>query len=91
MPEQVAEEVRADAVLKQAIQDSQIRRIRLRSIEIRLQGEIDELKASWLTPKHAQKAAMLEAAQALVTRVRRDIEGEQERFETEMEGKDRDV
>ena len=90
MPEQVAEVVRADAVLKQAIQDSQIRRIHIRSIEARLENEIQDLKGAWLTPKHQQKAGMLEAAKDLVTRVKRDLEEEQKRFETEMkEGKDR--
>ena len=84
MPEQVTEEVEGNALLKRAIQGSQIRRIHLRSIEARLENEIQDLKDAWLTPKSQQKAGMLEAAKDLVTRVKRDLEKEQKRFEKEM-------
>lgn len=85
MPEQAAKEIQSDTVLKKALQESQIRNIHLRTIEVKLEGEIDELKASWLTPKHEQKAAMLEYAKTLVTKLMRDGEEEQRQFEGEME------
>ena len=84
MPEQVTEEVKANVLLKQAIQDSQIRRIHLRSIESRIENEIQDLKTAWLIPKSQQKAGMLEAAKDLVAKVKRDLEEEQKRFEKEM-------
>ncbi len=86
MPEQIAEE--GQSVLKEAVQDSQIRRIHMRSIEARLQGEIDELKDGRLIPKAAQKAAMLEAAKALVSKVKCELEKEHKRFEMEIGGED---
>lgn len=83
MPEQVVEE--EQALLKHALRESQIRSIRLRSIESRLRNEINELKGSWLTPKHAQKASMLKSALTLVAGVKCDGEEEQEQFKREME------
>ena len=85
MPEQAVKEVQADAILKEALQESQIRNIRLWSIESCLRDEIDELKQSSLTPKHAQKASMLKSALTLVAGVKKDGEEEQEKFEEEIE------
>ena len=85
MPEQATKEVQADIILKKALQESQIRNIRLRSIRSRLRNEIDELKASSLTPKHAQKASMLKSALTLVAGVEMDGEREQGKFKKEMQ------
>ncbi|GAG64698.1 unnamed protein product, partial [marine sediment metagenome] len=67
MPEQTAE-----ATLKAALRESQIRNTKMRTIEARLEGEIDDMKSSKLTPKAGQKASMLETAKALITKVMND-------------------
>ena len=89
MPEQAAQEAQAENIMSGALLESQIRNIRLRGIVSRLRDEIDELKGSWLTPKHAQKASMLKSALTLVDGVEQDGAKEQKHFEREIkEGND---
>lgn len=85
MPEQIADADCVKAALKDVLQDSQIRVIRLRSIEVRLEDEIKELKNGWWKPKHMQKAAILESAKMLVARVMSDSRQEQVEFKKEIE------